>query len=256
MMIDRRRFAESKKKGGIYIPPSNIYWDLAKNVGHVPCPYFEWDGVGKMTTPSLYVEFANPIRKEDIGDIDGFAFLVSGYNIASNASKDWGIVIANSMNLTGGYGKPAQFQSYRIENWRGADGIVSLCVLGGESQGVVHKTFVGSEREETISVNTGWSDRHDGYIKFGCKSWGEIFNPAEYPTNASLLADLDNINGIGGNGECKLRQFIFWHDNTDFMSLEELLANRDNAEVDIRFDSNGNPYNGGTSGDLIFTNVK
>lgn len=254
--MDRRRFSAARKKSGGYIPPQGVYWDLAKNVGYCPVGFAEWTGEARQTSPSLFVEYENRLDKNKYGS-EGIAFITAGYNTQGNGFKDLSQTIASSVNQTFGYGLIQQTQAYRIERWRGGDGVKSMYILGGEAKGTFHTMYdVDVYRTETANMSNGWSVRYDGYIKFGCKMFGDIFNPADYPTNADLLNNLDAINGIGEGGECKLRQFIYWHDNTSFTTLEELLNARDTAEVDIRFDSNGNPYNGGTSGDLIFTNVE
>lgn len=248
--MNRRRFFASKQSGGnseSYTPPEGVYWDLSKNVGYVP--FTPMSDSGKEYFPSLYVEFENALDVNKRGN-GGFAYLISGYNSQGNGYWD-GIGLDSELYFIAGHQINANSSAVIFNPyWRNANGLQNAHILGGLPKG----TWFKNGGVNTSSLATKWNWRFDGYIKFGCKSFGSVFNPVSYPTNASLLADLANINGIEG-GECKLRQFIYWSDGTSFTSLEELIANRNTAEVDIRFDAQGNPYNGGTSGELIFTNV-
>lgn len=231
-----------------YTPPEGVYWDLAKNVGYVP--FTPMSESGKEYFPSLYVEFVNALDAKNYGS--GGNIFTFGANFSGGRTNGTTAQLDSGSHFTlmYKYDKYGGWKElYGFSQWYAMNGAQSIYVLGGETQGKWYKN--GTAQSNSVS-KISYRDLDDGYIKFGCNANG--FVPTSYPTNASLLADLANINGIEG-GECKLRQFIYWSDGTSFTSLEELIANRNTAEVDIRFDAQGNPYNSGTSGELIFTNV-
>ena len=76
-------------------------------------------------------------------------------------------------------------------------------------------------------------------------------NKHEYTTNAALKAavTLGDIVPLMSFGIKKL----ICYKSTSYTTYEDVIANRASADIDLQFDENGNPYNAGTSGTLIYS---
>ena len=73
-----------------------------------------------------------------------------------------------------------------------------------------------------------------------------------FATGDALAAALEQGRIHAATSGAKLRHLIFFA-NRKLNTREEVLANRGTAEIDIRFDLHGRPFNAGTSGKLVYT---
>lgn len=243
-------------------------WNLTDSVGYVPL-----EGYGTEYTMMLELETLEGV--EPVRTSEPAAALVScksnadttGYSVASMG-------VTNTMA-----GEPARYWFYS-HNLGASDvarsnaarkaivdpygtSVTSLPVSQLSSLSVpvlllnqdgLRKPGSGNEAFP-FTDRTGVVCAHHGYLYINATqdAYSGVDEPLEtFATGDELAQALVDGSIHASTKGAKLKHLIFYA-NKRFDTREAVLANRKTAEIDIRFDLDGHPFNAGTSGRLIYT---
>jgi len=240
----------------ITVSYSEPIFDLTGKVAYVPFRDF----TANMT---IYAEFNNA----SLTDTDGKICLITGLRPKVGYLQDsWVDCCVISTYLSLGNQRTFALQqtpSYSTSEANGTAArvmfhIVTISkILMNKSKFIfdgidVDGNTISSEREQTPQMLDRTIKANSGYLYFNATGGtARAHDPHEYTTNAALKAavTLGDIVPLMSFGIKKL----ICYKSTSYTTYEDVIANRASADIDLQFDENGNPYNAGTSGTLIYS---
>ena len=97
---------------------------------------------------------------------------------------------------------------------------------------------------------------NSGYLSFNVQTSADDTPVTSFTSGAALAAALasGSVHATKATG-FKLKELILFT-NASYTTLDEVKKYRENAEIDLRFDSDGHPVNAGTAGDFVIVETQ
>lgn len=223
------------------------WWNLQGNVAYVPCPAFTDSSITILMeyfgTPEMYAGSDNALMAVTSRQATQLSAM-TGLQFYSNNSRLYPVWMNTpTENIT-------NQQRYYTSSIASADNLTIMI------SGSTYSLDKGVTISNAASVSNKVGKTYSGYIFFNIGSNIALTHSAEeYPTNASLAEALQSaVISANFSSSYKLKHFIMYT-NSLYTTYADIIANRAGADIDIRMDADGKPYNAGTSGTLVYTKV-
>lgn len=248
------------------VPETSYSWDLTGNVGYVPL-----ESYGSAYT--LYAEFEDSVGEIVCGDENQKAHFVVTTKSADDTTG-YGVASFGFMN-DGGTKKFVGYSHALGSSALARTNVARTALMMQNEVGTyfnIQQSTLAENVGKTILINnlglykaesgaqympqasfTGVVCAHHGYMYINSTTdvYAGIDEPLEnFATAQALNAALEAGTIHAATSGARLKALIFYAD-TCYTNKADVLFNRLNAQIDIRFDENGRPYNAGTSGALI-----
>lgn len=231
----------------VIVTYSEVFWNLTGNVGFIPLASID------LTKVTVLIESVTPLAGLSTNYCN-FLFSTQEMSVNSAERSEIGIVstyqnircilASESAGVGEGWATKAGLKTFIKKD-------IKIILMNPD--GVQTGNSIDSLAEGTWSVasNSQGQAKFVQYVQFGTKTNGG--NAYSYKTNAAL-AEAVRTGSVtpGDNFNCKIKKFILFS-ATKYTTVNEILANRNKADIDIQFDADGLPFNAGKSGSLIYS---
>lgn len=230
-------------------------FNLTNNVAYVPFSGFD----ANMT---IYAEFDNAIYSGSNNEC-----LITGLKqtIGNSGNGEVDCCVISEENVTGanknftlqqnGFGSTG---SYACARSYASIGTLYSILLNKSmflcSYLHINGTSYASGQSLTLSSLSRNVKANSGFLYLNATSKTvRTHNLNEYATNELLTSAVQSGDAIPV-ASFGIKKLICYK-NTSYTTVADILANRANADVDIKFDGAGLPYNAGSSGSLIYSKI-
>jgi hypothetical protein len=213
-----------------YVEPKD-YWNLKGNVGKVPLPASQLSG--KKIYLHLQLKdavYSGRYNNDQIILENGGGMMLVCYS-SGNPYKSWDVKIQakklRSSQSTGGSKIQVSFN------------------------GVNYIRYFFDGTADQGSVASGTLSAQNDFIGIGIEDSSLL---SSYITNQALQSAVTNNTIVPGvDQDIKIRRLAIVLSSTEYSTVDEAME-VETPIVDIQVGQDGNPYNAGTTGDLLFTN--
>lgn len=212
--------------------------DLTNNVAYIPAP-----ALGAQYT--LFFRISSIIESQTV---DAIAITNN-----RNAETGRGAVMVDYRysSTTGNY-----FRFYNNKDNSSRTGNIVFNRVIGHYALINNERFVYNDGNNTAAGTASSStvNPHSGYFFLNSHKSGNA-DSSLYTTNEALTEAVSGgLITPSIPGTFKIDTLIYYS-NAEYSTVEDCLAHREEADIDLRFDANGKPHNAGTSGEIIYSEV-